>query len=105
MDRYTDFGWVADISRLKLDAGLMHVLVEKCCPLNHAYYLSIGEMTITLSDVQTILGLQVNGSPITDLDREALGDGVYALDLCHELLGVVPQRSEREKRGTDMQVS
>ncbi|KAL4349960.1 hypothetical protein AHAS_Ahas10G0094200 [Arachis hypogaea] len=40
-------------------------LVEQWRHETHTFYLSVGEETVTLEDVTYILGLSVNGEPVT----------------------------------------
>ncbi|KAL4314210.1 hypothetical protein AHAS_Ahas15G0062300 [Arachis hypogaea] len=44
---------------------LLSTLVERWRPKNHTFHLSVGEVTVTLEDVTYILGLPVNGEPVT----------------------------------------
>ncbi|RYR54110.1 hypothetical protein Ahy_A06g029371 [Arachis hypogaea] len=44
---------------------LLSALVERWRPETHTFHLPVGEVTVTPEDVIHILGLQVNGEPIT----------------------------------------
>jgi hypothetical protein len=55
------FGYCADISRIVCDMGLLHALTERWRPETHTFHLRWGEMTVTLRDVQLLLGLQITG--------------------------------------------
>ncbi|KAK9135433.1 hypothetical protein Syun_014763 [Stephania yunnanensis] len=50
---------------ISIDWHLITALVERWGPETHTFHFPIGEMTITLQDVQIILGLPVDGLPIT----------------------------------------
>ncbi|KAK9133481.1 hypothetical protein Scep_013009 [Stephania cephalantha] len=63
------------ISFISIDWHLITALVERWRPKTHTFHFLVGEMTITLQDVQIILGLHVNGLPITgrvEQDYDAL---------------------------------
>ncbi|KAL4315296.1 hypothetical protein AHAS_Ahas15G0170900 [Arachis hypogaea] len=44
---------------------LLSVLVERWRPETHTFYFPVGEVRVTLEDVSYILGLPINGEPIT----------------------------------------
>ncbi|KAI0509801.1 hypothetical protein KFK09_010397 [Dendrobium nobile] len=46
---------------IRLDHNLITALVERWCPLTNTFHFTVGEMTITLQDVQVILGLRIDG--------------------------------------------
>ncbi|QHO21227.1 Serine/threonine protein phosphatase 7 long form isogeny [Arachis hypogaea] len=46
-------------------SALLSALVERWQPETHTFHLPVGEVTVTLEDVIHILGLQVNGEPVT----------------------------------------
>ncbi|PKU63583.1 Serine/threonine-protein phosphatase 7 long form like [Dendrobium catenatum] len=49
---------------IRLDHNLIQALVERWCPLTNTFHLTIGEMTITLQDVQILLGLRIDGPAV-----------------------------------------
>lgn len=51
------FGWIW-ISQLKIDAELPHALAKRWHPETQTFYLSRGEITVTLKSAQMILGLR-----------------------------------------------
>jgi len=59
------FGSVAKLRHLKVDHGLVTVLVERWRPETHTFHFQIGECTITLEDVSLQLGPPVDGPPVT----------------------------------------
>ncbi|XP_025647900.1 serine/threonine-protein phosphatase 7 long form homolog [Arachis hypogaea] len=46
-------------------SALLSALVERWRPETHTFHLPVGEVTVTLEDVTYILGLPVNGEPVT----------------------------------------
>ena len=82
------FGGVAKLRHLKVNHGLVTVLVERWRPKTHISHLPIGECIITLQDVSLHLGLLVDGPPIigpTMLDWDKMYD---------TLLGITPVKGE-----------
>ncbi|KAK9121688.1 hypothetical protein Syun_019305 [Stephania yunnanensis] len=59
------FYGTARIGFISIDCHLITALVEKWRPETHTFHFPVGEMTITLQDVQIILGLLVDGLSIT----------------------------------------
>ncbi|XP_072060391.1 protein MAINTENANCE OF MERISTEMS-like [Arachis hypogaea] len=46
-------------------SALLSALVERWRPETHTFHLLVGEVTVMLEDVTYILGLPVNGEPVT----------------------------------------
>ena len=72
------------VPNLELDHVLITALVERWHPGTHTFHLPHGEMGITLQDIEVMLGVPVDGLPVT---------GGVELDwprLCLELLGHRP---------------
>ncbi|XP_020679663.2 serine/threonine-protein phosphatase 7 long form homolog [Dendrobium catenatum] len=78
---------------IRLDHNLIQALVERWCPLTNTFHFTIGEMTITLQDVQILLGLRIDGPAV--VGPNVVGQGrIWATwpDCCDELLGMHPSR-------------
>ncbi|CAI0559183.1 unnamed protein product, partial [Linum tenue] len=56
---------IPDISKIKLDGALITALVERWRRETSTFHLFIGECTITLQDVELLLGLKIEGLPLT----------------------------------------
>ncbi|KAI8563939.1 hypothetical protein RHMOL_Rhmol03G0147800 [Rhododendron molle] len=80
--RQAGFGGVIDLPFISLDIGLMTALLERWRPETHSFHLRTGEWTVTLQDVEVLLGLPVNGEPIIGSTNED-----WDL-LCQRLLGI-----------------
>ncbi|QHO31238.1 uncharacterized protein DS421_8g239870 [Arachis hypogaea] len=61
----TGFQHVSRIGEMRGHSALLSALVERWRPETHTFHLPVGEVTVTLEDVIHILGLQVNGEPVT----------------------------------------
>ena len=49
---------------MDLDHALITVLVERWRSETHSFHLPYGEMTITLQDMEVIMGVPVDGLPM-----------------------------------------
>ncbi|CAA7014182.1 unnamed protein product [Microthlaspi erraticum] len=75
---------VYKVAFIQLDYALITALVERWRPETHTFHLPAGEITVTLQDVNILLGLRVDGPAIT-------GSTKYNwADLCEDLLGLRP---------------
>ncbi|CAH2036016.1 unnamed protein product [Thlaspi arvense] len=75
---------VYKVAFIQLDYALITALVERWRPETHTFHLPAGEITVTLQDVNVLLGLRVDGPPVT-------GSTKYNwADLCEDLLGLRP---------------
>ncbi|KAH7848655.1 hypothetical protein Vadar_005780 [Vaccinium darrowii] len=78
---------------IQLDRALLTALIEQWRPETHSFHMRDAEITVTLQDVEVILGLPVDGDAVTGTfsatDVEAL---------CTRLLGQV-LRDKTERKG------
>lgn len=91
--RQAGFGGVIDLPFISLDIGLMTALLERWRPETHSFHLRTGEWTVTLQDVEVLLGLPIDGEPIIGSTNED-----WDL-LCQRLLGIVPEDKVDRKGG------
>ena len=69
---------------MEVNHALITALVKRWCSKTHTFHLPHGEMGITLQDIEVMLGISVDGLPITgrtDLKWN---------EVCRELLGHEP---------------
>ncbi|CAH9091989.1 unnamed protein product [Cuscuta europaea] len=86
--RASGFHSVERIGQVQLDWSLLTALVERWRPEVHAFHLPFGEVGLTLQDVQVLLGLPIDGIPLTGptiIDRAAL------LQMCAQSVGFIPE--------------
>ncbi|KAJ9561919.1 hypothetical protein OSB04_007079 [Centaurea solstitialis] len=69
-----------------LDHALITELVERWRPETHTFHLPIGEVTVTLQDVQLIWGLRIDGVVVTG--RERKWSDTDKIGTCYRLLGI-----------------
>ncbi|XP_071725301.1 protein MAIN-LIKE 2-like, partial [Rutidosis leptorrhynchoides] len=85
------FGLVSKIGFMEYDHHLLTALVERWRPETHTFHLSVGETSITLQDVEVLLGLRIDGAPVTGTDA-------YPPDIdgyLYALLGFVPVKTSK----------
>lgn len=56
---------VSRIGSIRIDHALVTALVERWRQETHSFHLPVGEATITLQDVAVLLGLRIDGRPVT----------------------------------------
>ncbi|KAK9992258.1 hypothetical protein SO802_027243 [Lithocarpus litseifolius] len=72
------------VPNIDIDHALITALMERWGPETHTFHLPHGEMTITLQDIEVIMGVPVVGLPVVGLTR------MNWSNLCAELLGHRP---------------
>ncbi|XP_074299959.1 serine/threonine-protein phosphatase 7 long form homolog [Silene latifolia] len=94
--RDTQFFFIHRLVGLKFNVELISALVERWRPEAHSFHLTIGEATVTLQDVQVLLGLRIRGDIIS-------GPTAYNWPLLiTELLGKTP--SSDDLKGASLRI-
>ena len=75
---------------MDLDRALITALVERWWSEMHSFQLPHGEMTITLQDMEVIMGVPVDGLPLVG----CIPPKVNWRDVCRKLLGHIPPDRE-----------
>lgn len=78
------FGHLLTFSNIDINHHLVMALVERWRTETHTFHLPHGETTVTLEDVSVLLGLPIDGEPVTGFTN---GDWV---SMCRHLLGIIP---------------
>ena len=76
-------------SNMSFDARLISSMVERWRPETHTFHMPIGECTITFQDVAVLLGLRVDGEPVTGETNRT--DWPFII---RQFLGRMPANSE-----------
>lgn len=84
--RQAGFGGVFDIPFMSIDLALITTLLERWRLETHSFHLRMGEWTITLQDVEVLLGLPIDGGPV--IGKVESPD--ESANLCNRLLGIRP---------------
>ena len=91
------FAGLSKLPFIHVDWALVMALVERWRPETHTFHLPHGEMTITLQDVEVLLGLPIDGRPVTG------STDIAWMRFCEEMLGCRPP--EGQYRGERIQMS
>ena len=70
------------IPSIQLDHALITTFVERWRPETHTFHLPHGEMTITLQDVEVIMGLPIEGEAMVGFTKRTWKT------MCNEMLGI-----------------
>nr|GMC80579.1 receptor-like protein 12 [Ipomoea batatas] len=81
------FDGMSRLERIHLDWPLITAMVERWRPETHCFQLPFGEVTITLQDVEVLLGLRIDGMAVTSVQTRTKNEWC---DICHDLLGIRP---------------
>ncbi|CAH9080824.1 unnamed protein product [Cuscuta epithymum] len=85
--RTSGFQGAERVVQIKIDHGLITALVERWRPETHSFHLPFGEVGITLQDVQVLLGLPIDGLPLTGPTAHSKTEWVQ---MCDDYLGFRP---------------
>lgn len=84
----SQFFGIHRLSYVVIEADLITALVERWREETHTFHLPFGEVTITLEDVNVLLGLKIGGKPIT-------GRSNYNwFEVVTDLLGIRPANTD-----------
>ena len=61
---------------MQIDRDLITAAVERWRQETHSFHTPVGEMSITLQDVSCLLGLPINGYPVTGLSDDNWNEDV-----------------------------
>ena len=82
------------VPSIQLDHALITAFVERWHPKTHTFHLLHGEMTITLQDVEVIMGLPVEGEAMVGPTQRTW------TDVCAKMLGIqIPNGPQNVLRG------
>lgn len=77
------------LNRYNIDNRLITALCERWRPETHTFLFPSGECTITLEDVHMLLGLKINGEPVT-------GRTEIPWETIESVLGSAPSKPSRD---------
>jgi len=79
---YSGFGHLLKFKHIDFNHVLITTLVERWRIQTHTFHFPLGETTVTLEDVELILGLPIDGQAVTRITR---GDLVSSESSCSDL--------------------
>ncbi|RYQ97483.1 hypothetical protein Ahy_B08g093531 [Arachis hypogaea] len=89
--RLTDFYHVSQIGIVQCQKALVNALIERWHKGTHTFHLPIGECAVTLEDVALILGLPIDGLPVTGMTMSSF----EAMEAeCLLQFGVAPRKED-----------
>ena len=86
------------VPNMEVDDALITALVERWRPVTHMFHLPLGEMGITLQDINVMLGILVDGLPVTGRTDQQWNAVCQDL-LDHEPLLVIPNMNKSTLAG------
>ncbi|KAJ9549039.1 hypothetical protein OSB04_021582 [Centaurea solstitialis] len=87
--RRAGFQGVFDCGSKPLDHALITALVERWRPETNTFHLPIGEVSVTLQDVQLMWGLRIDGEVVTGCEKRWSVN--EKRETCYRLLGILPE--------------
>ncbi|XP_042016143.1 protein MAIN-LIKE 1-like [Salvia splendens] len=81
----------------RMDNDLITALIERWRPETHCFHLPVGEVTVTLQDVQNLWGLRAAGRVFTGCDYP-IGYEDWP-SKCRDVLGWIPDAETETKHG------
>ncbi|KAL8461860.1 hypothetical protein ACS0TY_033090 [Phlomoides rotata] len=78
------FGHLRRIPAIHIDIPLISALVERWRKETNTFHMTVGEMTVSLEDVAYLLGLSIDGLPVTGVTYTSCEE------ICHKYLGRSP---------------
>ena len=87
------------VPSIKLDHALITAFVERWRPETHSFHLPHGEMTITLQDVEVIMGMPIEGAAMVGFTKRTWKS------MCNEMLGIqIPDENKTMLDGQRIQI-
>ena len=87
------------VPSIKLGHALITAFVERWCPETHSFHLPCGEMTITLQDVEVIMGMPIEGEAMAGFTKRAWKA------VCNLMLGIqILDENKTELDGQRIQI-
>ncbi|CAH9092505.1 unnamed protein product [Cuscuta epithymum] len=83
------------IGNMRVDHSLITALVERWRPETHTFHLPFGEVGISLQDVAILLGLPIDGMP---LSGQTTNTNAAWIQMCTDWAGFTPHESDLERR-------
>ena len=87
------------VPSIKLDHALIIAFVERWRPETHSFHLPHGEMTITLQDVEVLMGMPIEGEAMVGFTKRTWKS------VCSEMLGIqIPDENKTMLDGQRIQI-
>ena len=87
------------VPSIKLDHALITTFVERWRPETHSFHLPRGVITITLQDVEVIMGMPIEGEAMVGFTKRTWKA------VCNEMLGIqIPNENKTVLDGQRIQI-